>query len=203
MSLAQIAFNPILILAPFGIGMHYLLKRRKADIEAPAPASKKPCKGTQMTAKKIKVKKEDINKKIRDEPKHWYMYEEANKENFEDYWGYLFGGFEASRGHRHKYGEPLVMEVTPVFCEHHPGELVRIVVTFVFAEGEEEGEVWREISIEVPTEKDWNEQAWMDRIVHIREYDGYTVVIEVRDFSRSDLKAFKLAVQDLMDLLEL
>ena len=91
--------------------------------------------------KKIKVKKEANKKQIRKEPGHWYMFEEPNKENFEDYGIYTFGGFEASREHQHKYGEPLVMEVVLVFCEHPPGELFRIVVTFVFAKGEEKGEV--------------------------------------------------------------
>ena len=72
--------------------------------------------------------------------------------------GYLFGGFEASRGHRHRFGEPLAMEVAPIFCEDGSGELARIVVTFVFNKGQDKGEVWREISIEVPTGETWDER---------------------------------------------
>ncbi|CAO1606420.1 hypothetical protein XANCAGTX0491_009919 [Xanthoria calcicola] len=49
--------------------------------------------------KKIKSKEEANKKQIRQEPEHWYLFEEPNKENLEDYWGYLFGGFEASRKH--------------------------------------------------------------------------------------------------------
>ena len=156
-----------------------------------------------MTAKKIEVGNSNGKKAKRHEPKHWYTQEEVSKENFEDYWGYLFGGFEASRGHRHRYGEPLAMEVTPIFCEHESGKLARIVVTFVFTEGQDRGEVWREISIEVPTGEKWDQEAWEDRIVHIREYDGYTVVLGIQEFERSDLQAFRMAVNDLIELLEL
>lgn len=93
------------------------------------------------------------------------------------------------------------MEIVPVFCEHLPGELFRIVVTSLLAEGEEKGAVWRNFSIGVPTEENWGEEAWMDRVVHIPEYNGYSVAIGVRDFSRSDVQAFGLA--DLLELLEL
>lgn len=65
------------------------------------------------------------------------------------------------------------MEVVPVFCE--------------------KGEVWSNFSIGVPTEENWGEETWMDRVVHIPEYNGYSVAIEVRDFSRSDLQIFRLA----------
>ncbi|KAL8884354.1 MAG: hypothetical protein Q9215_007575 [Flavoplaca cf. flavocitrina] len=192
MSFAQIAVkstiiaSPILILAPFGIGMHYLLKRNRPAIKNRVSTPKEPHQGAPMTAKKIEVQKPHGKKAKRKKPKHWYVREDANKENFEDYWGYLFGGFEASRGHRHRFGEPLAMEVTPVFCEDGSGELARIVVTFVFNEGQDKGE-----------------GAWEDRVVHIREYDGYTVVLAVQEFERSDLQAFRTAVDDLIELLEL
>ncbi|KAL8993059.1 MAG: hypothetical protein Q9169_006627 [Polycauliona sp. 2 TL-2023] len=216
MSLGQVAFksaieaSPILLLIPLGIAFHYQLKQikmikkeLKLGTELQASLGKKLREQKPMTAKTFKIKKEEIKKDMRDRPEHWYMQEDANKENFEDYWGYLFSGFEASRGHRHKYGEPLAMEVSPVFDEQSPGKLSRIIITFVFTEGEEEGGVWREISIEVPTEEDWSRQAWKECIVHIREYDGFTVVLEVGDFESSDLKAFRTAVNDLMELLEL
>ncbi|KAL8668675.1 MAG: hypothetical protein Q9168_006706 [Polycauliona sp. 1 TL-2023] len=197
----SIAANPILTLPPFGMGIRYLLKKDSPEVKARAPNLKESPTEKRPRAKKFRVKRNDIEK---DKRNHWYIQEEANKENLEDYWGYLFGGFEASRGHRQKYGEPLAMEVRPVFCERDPGKLVRIVVTFVFTEGEEEGATWREISIEVPAEEEeWSRQAWRECIVHIREYDGFTVVIEVGEFERSELKAFKLAVDDLMELLEL
>ncbi|KAL8979222.1 MAG: hypothetical protein Q9205_005392 [Flavoplaca limonia] len=192
MSFVQIAVkstiiaSPILILAPFGIGMHYLLKRNRPAIKNRVSTPKEPHQGAPMTAKKIEVQKPHGKKAKRKKPKHWYVREDANKENFEDYWGYLFGGFEASRGHRHRFGEPLAMEVTPVFCEDGSGELARIVVTFVFNEGQDKGE-----------------GAWEDRVVHIREYDGYTVVLAVQEFERSDLQAFRTAVDDLIELLEL
>ncbi|KAL9039587.1 MAG: hypothetical protein Q9180_002438 [Flavoplaca navasiana] len=209
MSFAQIAVkstiiaSPILILAPFGIGMHYLLKKNRPGIKSRVSTSNEPYKAAPMTAKKIQVQKPHGKKAKRKEPEHWYVREDANKENFEDYWGYLFGGFEASRGHRHRFGEPLAMEVTPIFCEDGSGELVRIVVSFVFNEGQDKGELWREISIEVPTGEEWDNEAWEDRIVHIREYDGYTVVLAVQEFERSDLQAFRMAVDDLIELLEL
>ncbi|KAL8772241.1 MAG: hypothetical protein Q9209_002453 [Squamulea sp. 1 TL-2023] len=210
MSLVQTAFesailaSPILLLSRLGAYIRYILRQRKADPEARILPTKNPTQNTEGKATKFKVKKKDVEEDLRNEPDHWYMFEEPNKENFEDYWGYLFGGYEASKGHRHKYGESLAMEVAPVFCEHRPGTLTQIVVTFVFADGEEEGKIWREITIEVPSEGNWHvKKAWMDRIVHIREYDGYSVVIEIRDFGRSDFKAFRLAVDDLSELLEL
>ncbi|KAL8776695.1 MAG: hypothetical protein Q9213_008172 [Squamulea squamosa] len=210
MSLAQNAFRsailatPILLLGPLGAYTHYILKQRKANTKAPVLPTNTAPKNTKGKRKNFKVKRKDIEEDVRNEPDHWYMFEDPNKENFEDYWGYLFGGYEASRGHRHKYGESLAMEVAPVFCEHSLGTLTHIVVTFVFADGEEEGKIWREIMIEVPTEGNWHvKKAWMDRIVHVREYDGYTVVIEVRDFGRSDFRAFRQAVDDLSELLGL
>lgn len=70
------------------------------------------------------------------------------------------------------------------------------MVASVLAEGEETGEVWRELSIGVPTEEYWGEEAWMDRTVHIPEYSRYTAALLALGCS-----VFRLA--GLLQLLEL
>ncbi|KAL8772242.1 MAG: hypothetical protein Q9209_002454 [Squamulea sp. 1 TL-2023] len=197
MSLAQIGSaiftSPMLIVAPLSVYIHHILRTREPRIAPPASILKKAPEAKHPQSKRVTFRKEDVERDIRKQGEKGQMDDELTE--------------CLSRIHPFGVGRQadgrMTMEATPILCRH--GNIGQILVVFRIGEVDQEpGRIVQEMTIQVPKVKDWkNYGAWRSLNVYVREPDGHMDSFRVGDLNGAGYKALKLAVEDIVDLLEL
>ncbi|KAL8776696.1 MAG: hypothetical protein Q9213_008173 [Squamulea squamosa] len=200
MSLAQVALgsalfaSPMLIVAPLSVYIHHILHNKEQKTTTPASILKKSPEAKHPQPKKVTFRREVIERDIRKQSEDGAMDDELTK--------------SLSRSHPFGVGasqadDRMTMEAIPIFS--HDGNVAQILVVIRIGEGDEEpGRIVQEMTIQVPKVKDWkNYRAWRTQNVYVREFDGHMHSFKAGDLHGAGYKALKLAVEDIVDLLEL